>query len=262
MPNRRTFLRAMTGVAVACAVRPAVASAAPTGVDPQDIAARYADARPSAWGMTLPGIVTTFAPAGRQLALTFDACDRACDEALVNALTDAQVPATFFVCSKWIDDNPGRLERLAANPDFDIGNHGTRHVPLSVTGQSAYGIGGTRSARDVVDEVWTEQARLTALLGRAPTWFRPGTAHYDDVAVHLVRDLGLVPVGFSVNADEGATAPAGRVRAALTGATPGTISLAHVNHPESGTAAGVAAAIPAMKAAGWQFVPLAGQALA
>jgi hypothetical protein len=34
-----------------------------------------------------------------------------------------------------------------------------------------------------------------------------------------------------------------------------------MNHPASGTAAGVAAAIPALSAAGWQFVRLSGQSL-
>ena len=109
--------------------------------------------------------------------------------------------------------------------------------------------------------MWTEQTRLTALTGTAPTFYRTGTAHYDDVAVQIVDDLGLTPVGFSVNADDGATAPAAKVGAAISQAAPGSIVLAHMNHPRSGTGPGVAAALPAMLAAGWRFVPLAGQSL-
>lgn len=250
-----------TAAALSAGVRLPTAGAAPSGVDPADIAARYAQRQPSQWGMTLPGIVTTFAATGRQLALTFDACDRAVDDTLLATLANHGVSALLFVCSKWIDDNPGRAEQLAANPLFDIGNHGTRHVPLSVTGRSAYGIAGTGSAAAAVDEVWTNQTRLTALTGRAPVFYRTGTAHYDDVAVQIVGDLGLTPVGFSVNADQGATATAAVVSAAYTHAAPGSIVLAHVNHPEAGTGAGVAAAIPAMQAQGWQFVPVAGQSL-
>jgi hypothetical protein len=48
------------------------------------------------------------------------------------------------------------------------------------------------------------------------------------------------------------------VSAAITRAAPGSIVLAHMNHPGSGTAAGVGAAIPALQAAGWQFVPVDG----
>jgi peptidoglycan/xylan/chitin deacetylase (PgdA/CDA1 family) len=242
------------------ALRPAAAIAA-SGVDARSVAAQNAGRPPTQWGMALPGIVSRFAPTGRQLALTFDACDHACDEALLSTLQRHNAPAVLFLCSKWIDANPGRAEQLAANPLFEIGNHGTRHVPLSVTGRSAYGIAGTKSPSEAVDEVWTNQNRIAALTGTAPSWFRTGTAHYDDVAVQIVHQLGLTPVGFSVNADNGATSPAGKVGAAIMGAAPGSIVLAHMNHPASGTSAGVATAIPALSAAGWEFVRLAGQSV-
>jgi peptidoglycan/xylan/chitin deacetylase (PgdA/CDA1 family) len=241
-------------------LRPAAATAA-SGVDARSVAALNAGRTPTQWGMALPGMVSRFAATGRQLALTFDACDHASDEALLGTLQRYNAPAVLFLCSKWIDANPGRTEQLAANPLFEIGNHGTRHVPLSVTGRSAYGIAGTKSASEAVDEVWTNQDRIAALTGTAPSWFRTGTAHYDDVAVQIVHELGLTPVGFSVNADNGATSPAGKVGAAIMGATPGSIVLAHMNHPASGTAAGVATAIPALSAAGWEFVRLAGQSV-
>jgi peptidoglycan/xylan/chitin deacetylase (PgdA/CDA1 family) len=252
----------MAAGALACAADAVFANVATAaGVDPGNVAAHNRGERPTQWGMALPGIVTGFAPVGRQLALSFDACDRACDDALLTTLEQNQTPALLFICSKWIDANPGRLEQLAANPLFDIGNHGTRHVPLSVTGRSAYGIGGTKSADEAVAEVWTNQSRITSLIGRQPEFFRPGTAHYDDVAVRIVHELGLTPVGFSVNADNGATSPARAVSAAVSRAAPGSILLAHMNHPGSGTAAGYAAALPGLRDAGVQFVPLAGQSL-
>jgi peptidoglycan/xylan/chitin deacetylase (PgdA/CDA1 family) len=88
--------------------------------------------------MSLPGVVTTFPAGGKQIALTFDACRGACDEALLSTLERNAVPALLFLSALWIDANPGRAEQIAANPLFDIGNHGTRHVPLSVSGRSAY----------------------------------------------------------------------------------------------------------------------------
>ena len=107
--------------------------------------------------------------------------------------------------------------------------------------------------KDVPD--WLRDSeRLTAMLGRPPTWFRPGTAYYDDVGVDIVQQLGEQPLGFSVNGDSGARASAARVRANLLSATPGSIVIAHMNHPNSGTHAGVADAIPQMQGAGWQFV--------
>ena len=65
--------------------------------------------------------------------------------------------------------------------------------------------------------MWNSQQKITALAGRPPTWFRPGTAHYDDIAVQIVHELGLQPLGFTVNGDAGATAPAATVRSNVDG---------------------------------------------
>ncbi|WP_018603698.1 polysaccharide deacetylase family protein [Mycobacterium sp. 155] len=262
MITRRGFLAATAATAVgSLAALGSLASAGaprawanPVPPDPGSIASLNRGRVPRRWGTALPGIMTSFTPTGRQVALTFDACDGACDDALLNTLQDHGVPAVLFFNCRWIDRNADRAAQLAANPLFQIGNHGTRHVPLSVTGRSAYGIAGTRSVDEIVDEVWRNHQRLTALTGRAPVWFRPGTAYYDDVAVDIVHQLGEQPLGFTVNGDAGATASAARVRSNLTSATPGSIVIAHMNHPNSGTHIGIADAIPQMQAAGWQFV--------
>ncbi|MEU2042552.1 hypothetical protein [Nocardia niwae] len=47
---------------------------------------------------------------------------------------------------------------------------------------------------------------LTTLTGRPPRFFRAGTAHYHGVVVTIVTELGEIPVGFTSNADFGATA--------------------------------------------------------
>ena len=65
-------------------------------------------------------------------------------------------------------------------------------------------------------------------------------------------------------ATAGTLGAGGRVPAAsaAAGVDPGSVTAldAHLNHPRSGTGAGVGAgaAIPAMLTAGWQFVPLGG----
>lgn len=259
MVSRRALLATAVGAVAAAGLGARQAAAAPPDPDPGAAASLNRGRTPTQWGMSLPGVVTTFPAGGKQIALTFDACRGACDEALLSTLERNAVPALLFLSALWIDANPGRAEQIAANPLFDIGNHGTRHVPLSVSGRSAYGIPGTRSADEVVTEVWTNHTKITALTGVPPTWFRPGTAHYDDVAVEIVRELGERPVGFSVNADNGATASASLVRSNITGAAPGSIVLAHMNRPQSGTAVGVADAITSLIGAGWEFVPLNGQ---
>src|SRR5262249_36737097 len=124
MITRRTFLATLAGsVAVAgCGIHDGMAippaAAAPTQFpawEPSDVAAHYRGVTPTQWGTSLPGVATTFAASGRQIALTFDACPGACDDALLATLERNAVPALLFLNSRWIDAHPGRAEQLAAN---------------------------------------------------------------------------------------------------------------------------------------------------
>jgi peptidoglycan/xylan/chitin deacetylase (PgdA/CDA1 family) len=157
------------------------------------------------------------------------------------------VPATFFLNARWIQANPGPARALAENPLFELGNHGTRHVPLSVTGRSAYGIPGTANPAEVYDEVMASQEALHALTGRQARFFRPGTAFFDEVAVAIVRKLGLIPVSFTVNGDGGATYPSDTVFGEVSKAKSGDVIIGHGNHPGSGTAPGIARALPVLQ---------------
>lgn len=240
-------------------------AAVPTGLsaEAQAVAERYRTASPASWGMALPGIRTTLntatgADGVPHVALTFDACGgpdgSGFDARLISALIAQQIPATLFLNSRWIESNTTLAEQLFAEPLFEIGNHGTRHHPLSVRGRSAYGIPGTASAAEAVDEVWRNHELIRSRTGRAPRWFRAGTAHYDDVAVSIVHDLGETPLGFSVNGDGGATYPAHTVTREVGKVDAGGVVLAHMNQPGSGTADGMIAAITSLQARGARFV--------
>jgi peptidoglycan/xylan/chitin deacetylase (PgdA/CDA1 family) len=128
------------------------------------VVARYGHLRPDTWGFGGPGVVRDLRTSRRVIALTFDACGgpggSGYDQALIGFLRRREVPATLFLNSRWIDANPVGFGQLAGEPLFEIANHGTRHLPLSVTGRPAYGIGGTRNAGEVYDEVATNQAKL------------------------------------------------------------------------------------------------------
>ncbi|GAB2496719.1 hypothetical protein GCM10027030_32880 [Luteococcus sediminum] len=80
-----------------------------------------------------------------------------------------------------------QLLLLAADPLFDLQNHGTKHLPLSVSGRKGYAEQGTHNAGEVYDEVAGTIATLTKLTGRASRFFRSGTAHMDEVAARIVR---------------------------------------------------------------------------
>ncbi|HJE51967.1 MAG TPA: polysaccharide deacetylase family protein, partial [Tessaracoccus flavescens] len=199
-----------------------------------EIVERYAGAAPTQWGLEVDGVVLR--SSSDAVALTLDACGgpngSGIDQELIDFLLAEQIPATLFLNGRWIEANPNATRRLVEQELFCIGNHGTRHVPLSVTGQVAYGIPGTDTVAEVYDEIMGNQETLTELLGAAPTFFRPGTAFFDEVAAQIVRDLGLIPVNFDINADAGATFSAAQMQRATSQATAGSIIIGHFNRPD------------------------------
>lgn len=234
------------------------ASPTPSAPSREEIVAEFAGRRPAWFDMVGEGIVSGTAAGG--VCLTLDACGgpggSEVDIDLVDMLISRQVPFTAFLNSRWVEANPDLTDRLAACPTVEIANHGTSHLPLSVTGASAYGIPGTADAGEVWDEIMGNQAALTERTGRAPRFFRPGTAHWDDVALAIAARLGLRAAGFSINGDGGATFPADTVEAEVGRAGPGDVVISHMNQPDAGTGAGYRAAIPAMLAEGTVFLTL------
>jgi peptidoglycan/xylan/chitin deacetylase (PgdA/CDA1 family) len=258
-PSASGAPRAATGSG-APSLAPQTAPAAAPAVTRAQVVARYGHLKPHTWGLEAPGVVRALPTTRRVIALTFDACGgrggSGYDRNLIDFLRQREVPATLFLNSRWTDANPAAFRQLAGEPLFEIANHGTRHRPLSVTGRSAYGIVGTRSAGEVYDEVAGNQAKLTRLLGVSPRFFRSGTAYCDDIAARIVTDLGERFVSFSLNGDGGATFTPEQVRRAVTAAASGSIVIGHMNHPERGTAAGIAAAVRYLLASGYGFVRL------
>lgn len=219
----------------------------------------YAHRVPQEFGTHMAGITDTVpsTPGATTIALTFDACGgpagSGVDQALIDTLREFRVPATLFLNSRWIEANPHATQSLIDDPLFLIQNHGTLHTPLTVTGQSAYGIAGTEDPAAAIREI-EDNRELLRSFGVESGWFRSGTAHYDDVTVEIARDRGINIAGFSVNGDFGATAPANQVAASIRTAPDGAIVLAHMNQPASGTAAGVRAALEQMRGTSHRFV--------
>lgn len=216
---------------------------------------------PNAWGEFLEGVKTELDTTEQVIALTFDACGgpngNLIDEKLIRFLITNEIPSTLFVNARWITENEEIFLELAPNPLFQIENHGTEHKPLSVNGQSAWGIHGTSSPEEALEEIIINHELIFELTGEQPTMFRPGTAFFDDIAVEMLHHLSIQPVNYSILGDAGATFNADQVKEALLeGASPGAVALLHMNQPNSGTADGVIAAIPILQEAGYSFVQL------
>lgn len=224
----------------------------------QQVSARFSGKKPLHWGENVPGVRTQLATTEKVIALTLDACGSArgkgVDARLMDFLARERIPATLFINARWIDANPELFRQLAANPLFEIANHGLLHKPASVSGRSVYGIHGTKDADELVDEIELNARKIETITGKRPKLYRSGTAYYDEVAVEIAAELRHEVAGFSVLGDAGATYTAAQVKSALLGTAAGDVILCHMNHPESGTGAGIIAAVPELKRRGFSFV--------
>ena len=225
-----------------------------------EIIADYEGKTPQEWGIDVSGVVTSLDTKEQVVALTLDACGGShgsgYDKELIDFLIEKEISATLFINGRWIDENRETFEELEDNYLFEIANHGSQHLPLSVSGRSAYGIEGTESVAQVVDEVLDNRWKIKQILGEKPDYFRSGTAYYDEVAVEIVNELGEEVIGFDISGDGGAKFTAEEVENTFLKAEPGSIILAHMNQPDSETAEGIMEAVPKLQERGFQFVLL------
>lgn len=129
----------------------------------------------------LPGSypeVVYFVPTERRsIALTIDdGLDRLTTPAILDVLEANQVTATFFLVSNSLPGNESLVERILAD-GHEIGHHMTRdEVTVSLPPEEL-----RRKFNRAAD----------ALEAIAPiTWFRPGSARYNDQVLQLIRDRG------------------------------------------------------------------------
>lgn len=262
-----SFLPATTASRTPSATGSASASATttPSAAVPTraQIVAEFGSLRPKEWGLHSSGTVnrgTARATRKGLVALTFDACGgkggSAHDAELIALLRRLRVPATLMLNARWITENPAIARNLGADPLFEIGSHGMRHLPLSVSGRVAYGSTGTLSVGEVYDELTHATPTVESISGRPVRWFRPGTAYSDEVAAAIARRLGTPVVDFSVNGDAGTTFTAGQIDESVGAVLPGDIVISHMNHPEHQTAEGYARVLPRLLRRGVRFAHL------
>ncbi len=191
------------------------------------------------------------------IALTLDACGGGFDARIAEALIEARIPATIFVTGLWLHRNAAAMARLREHPDlFGFGNHGARHLPMVLGGGRVFGLPGVGDLDGLRREVTEGAAAIEQASGAAPRWVRGATARYSPAALPAIREAGFAIAGYSLNADGGASLPAASVAARLRLAMPGDVVIAHINHPERASGAGVAAGVLALHRRGARFIRL------
>jgi len=210
-------------------------------------------------------------PAGLKLiALTFDLCEEngyvsGYDGRIVDLLRAQGIKATFFAGGKWMETHPERAEQLIADPLFEVGSHGLRHLDLSQVSDATLGeeINLTEAA---YARAKAALAARQCLLGTAqPAQPAPPTGltllrfpygRCNAKSLAAAADAGLLAVQWDVVTGD----PDPRVSAKtiantiLTRAHPGAIIVAHANGRGHNTAEALAMALPKLKEQGYSFV--------
>jgi peptidoglycan/xylan/chitin deacetylase (PgdA/CDA1 family) len=205
-------------------------------------------------------------PDKKLIALTFDLCEEngyvsGYDGRIVDLLRAQGVKATFFAGGKWMETHPERAQQLIADPLFEVGSHGLRHLDLSQTKEP------TLSDEITLTEAAYHRAKA-ALMSRqcligashpSPpgriTLFRFPYGRCNDKALAAAADAGLISVQWNLVTGD----PDPRVSAKtmantiLTKVHPGAIVVAHANGRGHNTAEALAIALPKLKQEGYGF---------
>lgn len=140
-------------------------------------------------------VITAGPPSCPAVALTFDLCPvrkgPGYDQAVVEYLSEHQIPATFFMSGKWMEKHDEQVEHLLGVGFFEIGTHGDVHAHLPTHGADAQRT-----------EIRGPVTRLREHYAHEATLFRPPYGEYNDVTVDVVKALGLRFIQWSIESGD------------------------------------------------------------
>jgi peptidoglycan/xylan/chitin deacetylase (PgdA/CDA1 family) len=153
----------------------------------------------------------------------------------------------------WADVYPTLARQLAANPNFEIGDHSYSHPAFHTPCYRLEGVSRAEQAR----QIQLAQQAIERSTGVLPKYFRFPGGCYDRQALDLVHAAGLIPVQWDVNSiDAFNSYPQQIVTTVLSDVRPGSIVVMHLhgraNAPSTGLALRVL--IPELEKRGYQFV--------
>jgi len=153
---------------------------------------------------------------GKRVSLTFDDGPAVYfTERVLDILREHNVPATFFVCGKNVEEHPDLLRRIVAE-GHEVGNHTYSHLYLFF-----------KSRRRMAEEIDRTQAIIERIAGFRPQIFRPpyGARWFGLIPTLLERGMHLIL--WSAAGYDWKKNVRGITQAALRGLKPGAIILLH-----------------------------------
>lgn len=198
----------------------------------------------------LPGLIEHGPREAPLVALTFDLCERdrdsaGFDEKIVRILQEKDVKATFFMGGKWAETHPDEARMLGADGLFEMANHSYSHKLFTVI-----------SGDEMKSQVLKAQDSIRRNIGVTPKYFRYPAGAYNDAAIQVVADCGLVPIQWDVvtgDPDPNVKASA-MIRVVKERARNGSIIIMHANGRGRHTAEALPAIIDELRAKGLALV--------
>lgn len=163
--------------------------------------------------------------------------------AVLDALDDAGVKATFFLVGTFVDRYPESVQEIAAR-GHELGNHSDTHADLTTLDEAG-----------IEAEISGCSDKIEALTGTRPTLFRCPSGAYNNRAVNTAWDLGYEVIQWSVDSLDwkNLTLPEMEARI-LPNLTYGDILLFHSG--TTYTAAALPRLLAEIQAMGYTFVPV------
>ncbi len=207
-------------------------------------------------------------PGVKLIALTFDLCETdgsvaGYDGRIVDLLRRENVKATFFAGGKWMETHPERTAQLLADPNFEIGSHGLRHLDLAKLNGEALKdeIALTEATYSRARKALTARQCANPAAGDPPGPERMSLLRFpygtcDAEALAAAADQGLYAIQWDlVTGDPDPHRSAKAIAETILGKVhPGAIIVAHANGRGWHTADALAIAIPKLKEEGYGFV--------
>ena len=200
---------------------------------------------------TLPAVLITSGDwVSPYVALTFDMCQdplypAGFDSAVVNVLQQYEVPATFFMGGDWMRTHPEETKLLAANPNFELGNHSWSHPDFTQLSDEEMG-----------KEIEQTEDMLFQLTGRHSRLFRHPYGLYNEQTLQVVAKHGLHSIQWdSVSGDPDPNFDAATILAEIQRtARKGSIIIMHGNGRGWHTAEALPSVIDYLKSKGYILV--------
>lgn len=164
-------------------------------------------------------------------------------DAILEALTDEGVRATFFAVQFWIEKYPDYAKKILS-AGSEIGTHSSTHGYMS-----------KQSAEQIKQELTTSSAAIEKITGEKVRLFRPPYGDYDDELVKTASELGFYTVQWDVDSLDWKNLSAADIaERVIGGVKSGSIILLHNNGLH--TAEAVPIILQTLKSKGFSFVPV------